>query len=90
MIRTDGFRTSASCGRPSVCVNMSVRSRTSVRKGARTRIYSNMRDEEEDRLERVEQLKRSKAGLIGTLRKTRKEIAALLIEGESLQLKERI
>ena len=67
---------------------MSVRSRPSVRKGAPTRIYWNMRDEEEDRLERVEQLKRSKAGLIGTLRKTRKEIAALLIEGENLQLED--
>ena len=47
-----------------------------------------MRDEEEDGLERVEQLKRSKDGLIGTLRKTRKEIPALLIEGENLQLED--
>ena len=70
VIRTDSFRTSASCSRPSVCGNMFVHSRPSVRKGARTRIYSTMRDEEEDRLERVEQLKRSKAELIGTLRKT--------------------
>ena len=59
---------------------MSTRSRPAARKGTRVRTYSTMRNEEEDRAEGAEQLKRSKAGLIGMLRKTREEIANLRIE----------
>ena len=59
---------------------MSTRSRPTARKGTRVRTYSTRRNEEEDRAERAEQLKRSKAGLIGMLRKTREEIANLRIE----------
>ena len=44
--------------------------------------------QEEDRAEKVEQLERSTAGLVEVLRKTRKEIAALLIEGENLRLED--
>ena len=56
---------------------MSTRSRPAARKGTRVRTYSTRRNEKEDR---AEQLKRSKAGLIGMLRKTREQIANLRIE----------
>ena len=59
---------------------MSTRSRPAARKGTRVRTYSTRRNEEEDRAGRAKQLNRSKAGLIGMLRKTRKEIANLRIE----------
>ena len=59
---------------------MSTRSRPTTPKGNRVRTYSTRRKEEEDRAERAEQLRRSKAGLIGMLRKTREEIANLRIE----------
>ena len=59
---------------------MSTRLRPAARKGTRVRSYSTRRNEEEDRAERAEQLKRSKARLIGMLRRTRKEIANLRIE----------
>ena len=59
---------------------MSTRSRSAARKGTRVRTYSTRRSEEEDRAERAEQLNRSKAGLIGMLRKMRDEIANLRIE----------
>ena len=59
---------------------MSTCSRPAARKGTRVRAYSTRRNEEEDRAERAEQLKRSKAGLIGMLRKRREEIANLRIE----------
>ena len=59
---------------------MSTRSPSATRKGTRVRTYSTRRNEEEDRAERAEQLKRFKAGLIGMLRKTREEISILRIE----------
>ena len=59
---------------------MSTRSRPAARKGTRVRTYSTRRNEEEDRAERAEQLKRSKAGLIGMLRKMHEEIANLQIK----------
>ena len=59
---------------------MSTRSRPAARNGTGVRTYSTRRNEEEDRAERAEQLKKSKAGLIGMLRKTREEIANLRIE----------
>ena len=45
-------------------------------------MYSRRRNEEEDRAEKAEQLKRSKAGLIGALKKLRGEIWPLLTEEE--------
>ena len=59
---------------------MSTNSRPAARKGTRVRKYSTRRNEEEDRAERAEQLNRSKAGLIGMVRKMREEIANLRIE----------
>ena len=59
---------------------MSTSSRPAARKGTRVRKYSTRRNEEEDRAERAEQLKRSKAGLIRVLRKMREEIANLRIK----------
>ena len=59
---------------------MSTSSRPAARKGTRVRTYSTRRNEEEDRAERAEQLKRSKAGLIRVLRKMHEEIANLRIE----------
>lgn len=54
-------------------------------KGARLKLYSRRRNEEKDRAERAEQLKRSKAGLIGTLKKLRGEIGPFLTEKGNLQ-----
>ena len=54
-------------------------------KGARRKTYSRRRNEEGDRAEKAEQLKRSKAGLIGTLKKLREEIGPLLSEEKDLQ-----
>ena len=51
-------------------------------KGARLKMYSRRRNEEEDRAEKAEQLKQSKAGLIGALKKLRGEIWPLLTEEE--------
>jgi len=45
-------------------------------------MYSRRRNEEEDRAEKAEQLKRSKAGLIGALKKLRGEIWPLSTEEE--------
>ena len=59
---------------------MSTSSRPAAQKGTRVRTYSTRRNEEEDRAERAEQLKRSKAGLIRVLRKMREEIANLRIK----------
>ena len=59
---------------------MSTSSRPAARKGTRVQTYSTRRNEEEDRAERAEQLKRSKAGLIRVLRKMHEEIANLRIE----------
>lgn len=59
---------------------MSTSSRPAAQKGTRVRTYSTRRNEEEDRAEMTEQLKRSKAGLIRVLRKMHEEIANLRIE----------
>ena len=61
---------------------MSTRSCPEAGKGARLKTYSRRRNEEEDRAEKAEQLKRSKAGLIGALKKLRGEIWPLLTEEE--------
>ena len=61
---------------------MSTHSCPEAGKGARLKIYSRRRNEEEDRAEKAEQLKRSKAGLIGALKKLRGEIWPLLTEEE--------
>ena len=50
--------------------------------GARLKLYSRRRNEEEDRAENAEQLKRSKAGLSGALKKLRGKIWPLLTEDE--------
>ena len=47
-------------------------------KGTRLKLYSRRRNEEEDRAEKTEQLKRSKAGLSGALKKLRGKIWPLL------------
>ena len=51
-------------------------------KGARLKLYSRRRNEEKDRAEKAEQLKRSKAGLSGALKKQRGKIWPLLTEDE--------
>lgn len=48
-------------------------------------MYSRRRNEQEDQAERAEQLKRSKAGLIGTLKKLRGEHGPLLCKEKDLQ-----
>ena len=62
---------------------MSTHSTPEAGKGARLKTYSRRRNEEEDRAEKAEQLKRSKAGLIGALKKLRGEIWPLLTEDET-------
>lgn len=54
-------------------------------RGARLKTYSTRRNEEEDKAERAEQLKRSKAGFAGALKKLRGEIESLLAEGKDLR-----
>ena len=61
---------------------MSTRSYPEAGKGTRLKMYSRRRNEEEDRAEKAEQLKRSNAGLIGALKKLRGEIWPLLTEEE--------
>ena len=53
---------------------MSSHSSPVARKGARLKMYSRRRNEEEDPAEKAKQLKRSKARLSGTLKKLRGKI----------------
>ena len=61
---------------------MSTHSCPEAGKGARVKMYSRRRNEEEDRAEKAEQLKRSKAGLIGALKRLRGRIWPLLTKEE--------
>ena len=61
---------------------MSTHSCPEAGKGARVKMYSRRRNEEEDRAEKAEQLKRSKAGLIGALKRLRGQIWPLLTKEE--------
>ena len=57
---------------------MSIRSCPAGVAGTRSRIYNTLRNKEEDTAERIRQLKKSKAGCLGTLRRFRREIKELV------------
>ena len=64
---------------------MSSRSVTvGIRKGARLKTYSLRREEQEHRAEKVQTVKKTKAGILGYLRKCRGQIKSAIAESVNI------
>ena len=56
-----------------------------TRKGARLKTYSLRREEQEDRAEKAQTVKKTKAGILGYLRKCRVQIESAIAENVNIE-----